>query len=377
MTTQSHSDTQPLTDAERNAMRAYLQRCEVRLSTLHRIATAFISGAGIIVLIPVFFKDVVSELMQVLLRDFGPTANSAGLPVTLAMYVALAYVLFLLLFLPLRALYLTFKDIIDFYFAIHFPGFPETLENPTFALTGVTFSSDESPRVKREVLRYQYQKASIDFTIPFSKGKRREYFDSFDPRGITYEVQTERIPSNLRAAGLVAADVTEDDVRHFNAAMAIARTFERDLVQEVAKTEMSITRHILYLRRIVLRYVKTILLFIWTLMVLFGVQSVIKAALFPEFVMLALGCLLWSLPMAWLIHTPIEWIYRPITGVKDPTVPHDHRAQDIFGKMIFGPNMEKDIDPQLVVMERAFRKLRNLGVLASLLALVLALVVSA
>ena len=34
----------PLTDQERNAMRAFLQRCEVRLSTLHRIATAFIAA---------------------------------------------------------------------------------------------------------------------------------------------------------------------------------------------------------------------------------------------------------------------------------------------------------------------------------------------
>jgi hypothetical protein len=311
--------------------------------------------------------------MHLLLTNFSEVVSSNGLPLALVLYASLIYVLFLLLFLPLRALYLTFKDIIDFYFAIHFPGFPETLENPAFALTGVAFSPDESPRVKREVLRYQYRKASIDFAIPFSKGKRHEYFDSFDPRGIAYEVQTERIPQKLQAAGLVADDVSDDDVRHFNAAMAIARTFERDLVEEVAKTEMSITRHIHYLRRIVLRYVKTILLFIWTLMVLFGVQSTIKAALFPEFVILSLGCLVWSLPVAWIIHTPIEWIYRPITGVKDPMQPHNRRAQQMLAKIVLGPNMENDIDPQLVVMERAFRKLRNLGVLASLVALALAL----
>jgi len=34
---------------ERAAMRAYLQRCEVRLSTVHRVATALLSGAGILV----------------------------------------------------------------------------------------------------------------------------------------------------------------------------------------------------------------------------------------------------------------------------------------------------------------------------------------
>ena len=35
---------------ERAAMRAFLQRCEVRLSTMHRVATALLSGAGILVL---------------------------------------------------------------------------------------------------------------------------------------------------------------------------------------------------------------------------------------------------------------------------------------------------------------------------------------
>jgi len=32
-------DAAPLSEAERNAMRSYLQRAEVRLSTLHRIAS--------------------------------------------------------------------------------------------------------------------------------------------------------------------------------------------------------------------------------------------------------------------------------------------------------------------------------------------------
>lgn len=42
----------------RNAMRAFLQRSEVRLSTMHRIANAFLSGAGLLVLFPVFTAAV-------------------------------------------------------------------------------------------------------------------------------------------------------------------------------------------------------------------------------------------------------------------------------------------------------------------------------
>src|SRR5277367_1692075 len=44
------------TEQERNAMRAYLQRAEVRLSAMDRVATAFISGAGLLVLFPIFFR---------------------------------------------------------------------------------------------------------------------------------------------------------------------------------------------------------------------------------------------------------------------------------------------------------------------------------
>jgi hypothetical protein len=365
---------QPIfSEHERGAMRAYLQRCEVRLSTMHRVATAFISGAGIIVLIPVFLKDIVSELIQILLTNFQPTIIRADWLPGLALYGALSFVLYLLLFLPLRALYLTFKDIIDFYFTIHTPGFPEELPNPTFALTGVAFSPDESKQVKDDVLRYEYQRASIDFMLPFSRGKRIEYFGQFDQNAVSAAVQQDRDSARLRRDGLVADDVTDEEIRHFNAAMAIGRTFERTLVEEVAKSEMSLTRHSLYLRRIVLRYVKTILIFIWTLLILFAISSVIRSGGLP-FVSLSAGCLIWTLPITWLLHTPISWIYRPLTRAKDPTQPHPiSDALKGIADFVMGPKMEPGIDRQLVVMEMNFMLLRHVAVVASVIALLLSL----
>ena len=41
-----------LTADDRAAMRAFLQRSEVRLSSVHRAATALLSGAGVLVLLP-------------------------------------------------------------------------------------------------------------------------------------------------------------------------------------------------------------------------------------------------------------------------------------------------------------------------------------
>src|SRR5262245_32446702 len=121
-------------ESERNAMRAYLQRCEVRLSTLHRIATAFISGAGLLLLIPVFFKDVVDSLLGVLLGQAGNqfvSLGGVGWLLTGVLFVCLAYPLLLSLVIPLYGVYLLLKDIIHFYFTIYTPGFSENLYNPT------------------------------------------------------------------------------------------------------------------------------------------------------------------------------------------------------------------------------------------------------
>ena len=59
-----------LTSDERAAMRAFLQRCDVRLSTMHRVATALLSGAGILVLLPAVERDTVLQVI-VNVIDFG------------------------------------------------------------------------------------------------------------------------------------------------------------------------------------------------------------------------------------------------------------------------------------------------------------------
>jgi hypothetical protein len=382
MTTQEHARAtleneavHHYSETERNAMRAYLQRCEVRLGTLHRIATALISGAGLMVLIPVFFKDVVSALIQLMLRSFTPILSSEGVIQGFALYIPLVLVLYLLLFIPLRALYLLFKDIIDFYFGIHTPGFPEVVQNPSFAFTAITFSPDESQNVKREVLRYQYQPSSIDFTLPFSAGKRVEYFSHFEQDPDLDAIEAIRDPAVLRREDLVSAGVNDDDIRHFNAAFALMRALDRSLVQEVAKTEMSLVRHVMYTRRVVLRYVKTTLVFVWTLLILVVLQAVMQAEVLPPFVILSGGCLIWSLPVTWIMHMPIEWIYRPVTRVKDRTVKHPPIAKTLklVADFVMGPKIEQDTDKQLVIMEESIKKLRHAAVILSVVALLMSL----
>src|SRR4051794_10842436 len=92
---------------ERNAMRSYLQRSEVRLSTMHRVAVGFISGAGLLFLFPVFVKDGVLSIIRTLL-SYTPTMQNPGQIGQTAgfilIYVCLLYPFVLSLSIPAVAL---------------------------------------------------------------------------------------------------------------------------------------------------------------------------------------------------------------------------------------------------------------------------------
>ena len=56
------------TDADiRVAQRQFLARLETRLSTLHRVIGAFVGGAGLLVLVPIFFKDSFIDTFSILI----------------------------------------------------------------------------------------------------------------------------------------------------------------------------------------------------------------------------------------------------------------------------------------------------------------------
>jgi hypothetical protein len=307
------TETPPLSDAERNAMRAYLQRCEVRLSTLHRIATAFLSGAGLLLLIPVFFKDAIDSLLVVILAQSSnqfEAWNGLGYVVTVVQYLAIGYLVILSMAIPLYGVYMLLKDIIHFYFTIYTPGFSENLLNPTFALTGVMFSHDESVAGKREVMRYQYDATQMGFMIPFSRERKELYFDSIIENSEHSIIPETRQIDHLEAEGVLPQGYDALNVERFNAALGIARSIDRTLAQEVAVTEMSLVRHVLYLRRLMFRYVKTLLMFIWTMVVAFMVLPFLRDPRFSPLLMLSLAYLIWVVAAQPIMRWPLDWIYK-------------------------------------------------------------------
>ena len=71
------SDHDGLTADERAAARAFVARCEVRLSTFHRIAVGMLSGAGLLVVLPVVARDSVTGVLRSLAVGDVTTADVA------------------------------------------------------------------------------------------------------------------------------------------------------------------------------------------------------------------------------------------------------------------------------------------------------------
>ncbi len=347
------AEHEPLTEAERSAMRAYLQRAEVRLSTLHRVAIAFVSGSGLLILLPIFFKDEIVALMRQYLAhssEFAGRTSGVEIAAVVVMFACLLYTFVLSLMIPLYSTFLLLKDVVHFYFTIYIPGFPSTLANPSFALSGIAFSPDESPQVKRKILEYQYSQVSaVNFAIPFSPEKRKAYFDQ------TIEnTDGAIIPETRRWDAIKDAVPPETDretADRFSAAFGLARTLDRTLTEEVATSEISLVRHIIYLRRMVLRYVKALLMFIWTTIVTFVMLPFLEDGRFPFFLVVSVSYLVWALLVMRIARQPLSWIYRHLHGVPD----------------------DKHVDKQLVILEHQIARFCQVAIVTSVVAVALSL----
>jgi len=348
-TTVNNHKPPKFTADERNAMRGYLQRSEVRLSTMHRVAVGFLSGAGLLFLLPVFLKDGVLGVINAIL-DYSPAlSNGSGIGSTigsLVIYLCLLYPFLLSLSIPAVALLLLLKDIVRFYFVGHPPSFPEDLFNPRFVLTGVAFSPDESEEVKARVLRYQYGTDLINFVISHADAQSSYYHDIIDkperkivprtrklPRLIklnVVEIPSEKPLDELADEDIVRVhgtyssngddeemllhkpyvDRTLKDIDGFNAALGLAGFIDRSLYQEVAKTEVSLVRHALKLRRLVLRYFQALLILIWTSVVTFIMLPFLQdeRQRFPLLLVFAIAYFVWAILAPFIVQLPLQWL---------------------------------------------------------------------
>lgn len=232
----------------RNAMRAYLQRAEVRLSTMHRIGASFISGAGLLLVFSMFFKDAFRVVFNFTIDVAINVIN--GEIVSNIVYCVSSIVPFVMtIVIPLLSVYLLLRDITIFYFSPYVPGEKSEKFYPRFSLAALMFSPDESESVKNEVYEHEYDsnKGLYHFLLPYYH-KSLEYYEE-----VYRNNEKVIVPSSRK---LLTKYAETSNFNKINTAIGLAGGLDRKLCAEVAKMEVSQVRHALRLRRLVLRYIK-------------------------------------------------------------------------------------------------------------------------
>jgi hypothetical protein len=275
-----------LSEDERVALRAFLQRAEVRLSTVHRTATALLSGAGVLVLLPALGRDAIVEVVGALL-DAPATPSQVLLAGATMVVLSSILVVIWLLLIELARFY---------FFANHLHSERGTTFTPRFTLTSLRLPRDEMSAAGR--LALEAERASpqaVGLLVPENDRARRQ----IDRQVAAYE-------------GLGRPTPTTDRDRA-EALLSLAGARDRDLMNEVVKLEYGMARHVLRIQVIVLRYVKALLVVLISLLLMFGLAAVVVRA--PELGptaerLLAVLLALWAPAALVLASSPVRWLGR-------------------------------------------------------------------
>jgi hypothetical protein len=328
----SNGESVVLTPDERAAARAFVARCEVRLSTFHRIAVGMLSGAGLLVVLPVVARDSVSGVMRsLLIGDIG--LADGGLAVAVVAMLAV----------PVVALWLLFADLTRFYFHANHLGGERDVFTPRFTLTSLQLPSDElGPAAAAELASSRSDPRMIELLVPANDRMRR------------------RVDRQLQVySGLESARDQPDDASRAQGLFQLAASTGRPLLDEVAKVEHGMARHVLRLRGLVLRYVKALLALLTTALAVY-VGDAIVAGLDVGQEMTAQGAialaavvLVWSPLVVLAVTSPVRWIEQLM---RDDGAPSTAVADD----------------PDLTYVERVSLRIAAVGWLAAAFAMVAA-----
>ncbi len=312
------SDHGYLDDEEsRTAMRAFLQRAEVRLSTIHRVGQALIGGSALVLLLPLFLRDAFPNMMTMLIAGYDADQNVVP-------FAALGVASTLVILLPVPVIFVLVGDLLAFYFTSNTfgahptaDGEPRGVFNPRFAIPGLGFNNNEmSPATERELAAERADPWTRGILLPKSQNDRG-WRDRFDTR--SYEVwgslaphgpdgDSERVRQSFRLAGL-----------HRN----------RTLASDVARTEALVARHVLAIRTVVLRYSQALMLLIATTVVTLAASGLVDQAVredigagrfvdgFPPryLFLIALIYLVWAPLAARSVSAPLRMIERQTPGI--------------------------------------------------------------
>lgn len=278
-----------LTAEDRDVLRAFLQRSEVRLSTIHRVATALLSGAGLMVLWPAFARDGVAAVLRTLTD--GEVAVD-GVLLVVAFVVCCS--------VPVIALVIVFGDLTRFYF--HTAGDRGGVFAPRFALNGMRVHTDDLSRgVARQLAERHHDPALLAQTLPGGRSARR-YLD-----GQIRRQQPDDAPE-------------PDDHRRAELLFGLAGATPMSLLDDVARTEHKLARHVRAIQVIVLRYVKALLALLTTALTVFVAAEATAAVDGSASArrVVALAVMVWAPLVVVAVASPMRWLERNLHSVVGP-----------------------------------------------------------
>ena len=305
-------------EESRAAMRAFLQRSEVRLSTIHRVGQALLGGSALVLLLPLFIRDGFPKLTTLLIATWDANQHAAVI-VGIGTAVALSIVL------PVVAIYLLVGDLLGFYFTSNTFGAPgaghhapdRTVFNPRFIVPGLGFNNDElTPQTAALLEEARHDEWTRALLVPRSADDSG-WRDRFDTR--TFEIW-----------GTVAAEgPAGDDARIRQAFRLAGLNRDRTLAGDVARTEALLAKHVLSIRVLVLRYTKALLLLIATTVATLAASGLVENAIredptggkfvagFPyrSSFLVALVYVVWAPVAARSVTAPLRMIQRHTPGV--------------------------------------------------------------
>lgn len=282
-------DSAPTAD-ERAAMRAFLQRSDVRLGTIHRVGTALLSGAGLMVLLPAVQRDsFVSVIRALVAGDLD------------AVHILLAIAMTVMVALPIVALWILVRELTRFYFhANHIQHETGEAFTPRFTLTALRLPADElGERTTADLEAARADSHAVELLVPSNEESRR------------------RIDRELAAYGLgITADdpaSQEADTARATALFELVASRPRTLAEEVAKIEFGLARHVMRAQVVVLRYVKALLALLTTAMAVFAAAAVVDGLVEvrpPDMVWLASIVMAWAPGVVFAVTSPVRWLER-------------------------------------------------------------------
>ena len=320
-----------LTGDERAAARAFVQRCEVRLSTLHRIALAVLSGAGLLVVLPVVARDSISGIIRSLVIGDLQVMDAFLVVAVAAVLVA-----------PGMAMWLLFRDLTRFYFyANHFGDTRSETFTPRFTLTSLRLPSDELDGASAADLdRARRDPSMVELLVPANDESRT------------------RIDRQIDIYGL-GRGADNDDRTRASALLELAASASRPLVDEVAKIEYGMARHVLRLQGIVLRYVKTLLALLTSAIAIYAGDAVVAGTGdgidATQGIWLAAIVLVWVPALVFAVTSPVRWVEQTMRtdGATSSAIEHD---------------------PELTFVERVLVRIAAVGYVAAVAGMIAALV---